>query len=168
MSVPALHEPSPGGVVLYSLPDYEPTHEPGTPGPPRRWSSLRPVRGPQLALVAPPEEPAAPDRRLLWRLVGHLLEVLDGRRSVNQVRSILSDGAYEALLTRLRTTVPGRQHRLRRMRSYYPTSEAVELCAVLEIVDGLGRARRTRRVRAAAIRLERVGDQWHCVVLRIL
>lgn len=165
MSVPALYEPSPGGVVLYSLPDYEPTHEPGAPGPPRRWSSLRPARGPQLALVAPPNEPSAPAPAVLWRLVLHVLEVLDGRRAVGQLRTILSDPAYEALLTRLRTTPPGRQHRLRRLRTCYPAAEAVELTAVIEVAGGPSEP---SRVRAAAIRVERVGDRWGCAVLRIL
>ncbi|GAB3458994.1 Rv3235 family protein [Actinophytocola sediminis] len=163
-----MHEPSPGGVVLYSLPDYEPTHAPGEPGPPRRWSSLRPARGPQLTLVAPPNEPAPPDPGVLWRLVVHLLEVLDGRRGVHQLRAMLSDTAYEALLTRLRVTPPGRRHKLRKVHSCLPAPDVVELSAVFEIVDGGPSARRPRRVRAAAIRLEKVKDRWHCAVLRIL
>lgn len=168
MSLPALRAPSPGGVVLYSLPNYEPTHEPGTAGPPRRWSSLRPVRGPQLTLVAPPDEQATPPPNLMWRSVSHLMEVLDGRRPVDQLRTFLADSVYEALLTRLRTKVPGRHHRLRRLHTCYPTTEAVELTAVLEIVDRAGPGGRQRRVRAAAIRLERANDRWRCVVLRVL
>jgi hypothetical protein len=162
-----MHEPSPGGVVLYSLPDYEPPHEPGAPDQPRRWSSLHPSRGPQLALVVPLDEPAAPAPEVLWRLLLHLLEVLDGRRTVSQLRTIVSEVAYEALLTRLRTTPPGRQHRLRRLRTCHPTSEAVELSAVLEISGGPAPSA-PLRVRAVAVRLERVDDRWHCAVLRIL
>jgi len=165
MSVPAFEEPSPGGVVLYALPDYEPTHESNEPGPPRRWSSLRPVRGPQLTLVGPPEDPVGPAPEVLWRLVRHFLEVLDGRRAVTQLRTALSDPAYEALLTRLRTTTPGRRHRLRRLHTCCPTPTAVELTAVIEVSD---RPRERPRVRAAAIRFDRVGERWHCAVLRIL
>ncbi|HEX2131556.1 MAG TPA: Rv3235 family protein [Actinophytocola sp.] len=158
MSVPALEEPSPGGVVLYSLPDYE-------PGSPPRWSSLRPARGPQLTLVGPPAEPVVPAPEVLGRLVRHVLEVLDGRRVVDQLRTILSDPAYEALLTRLRTTAPGHRHRLLRLHTCYPTPNAVELSAVIEVS---GRPKERSRVRAAAIRFERVNDRWHCAVLRIL
>lgn len=162
-----MHEPTPGGVVLYSLPEYEPKYESNPLIRPRRWSSMHPARGPQLALAAPPNKPAVPSRQVSWRLVLHMLEVLDGRRAVTQLRTILSDAAYEALLTRLRTTPPGRQHRLRRLHICHPSAEAVELSAVLEISNG-AQATGPRRVRAAAIRLERVDDRWHCAVLRIL
>lgn len=107
-----------------------------------------------------------PPPKMLWRLVLHLLEVLDGRRAVGQLRTILSDPAYEALLTRLRTATPGRRHRLRRLHTCYPAANAVELSAVIEIAGG--RSRAAARVRAAAIRLERVDERWHCAVLRIL
>ncbi|MCT2586261.1 Rv3235 family protein [Actinophytocola gossypii] len=165
MSLPAFAEPSPGGVVLHALTHYEPTHETDDPGPLGRWSSLRPVRGPQLTLVGPPAEPVAPTPEVLGRLVCHVLEVLDGRRSVTQLRTILSDPAYEALLTRLRMTTPGRRHRLRSLHTCYPTSTAVELSAVIEVSD---RSKERPRIRAAAIRFDRVDDRWHCAVLRIL
>lgn len=163
MSVPLA--PEPDAVVrvqLHALPDYEPTHEPGDPTPPRRWSSLRPPSGPQLTLVVPEQDPPPPPESL-WRLLRHVLEVLDGRRAVGQLRTLLSDPAYEALLTRLRTTPVGRRHRLRRLHTCYPSTDAVEMSAVLEIT-GEDRG----RVRAAAIRMERHEDRWHCAVLRIL
>lgn len=159
-----MYEPDPD-VALHALPDYEPTHEPGEPGPPPRWSSLRPASGPQLALVAPPNDPSAPEPVALWRLVLHMLEVLDGRRNVDQLRALLSDPAYEALLTRLRVTPPGRQHRLKRLHTCHPAPGAVELAAVLEVT---GAPKELTRFRGAAIRMERVAGRWHCAVLRIL
>jgi hypothetical protein len=163
MSLPLYDEPPDRGVALCTLPTYEPTHD-GEPL--RRWSSLRPPKGPQLTLVAPPPEcavsvtPAA-----LWRLVLHVLEVLDGRRPVGQLRTLLTDPAYEALLTRLRVVPPGRQHRLRRLHTCYPDADAVELSAVLDVNTG---PPHPPRVRAAAIRVERVEDQWRLAVLRLL
>src|ERR1700741_2944127 len=103
MSAPVrqLNEP---GIVLRALPEYEPTHAPGEEDP-RRWSSLRPASGPQLTLVAPPRRPeAAVTPEALWRLLVRVLEVLESRRAAGQLRTLLSDSAYEALLTRLRMT----------------------------------------------------------------
>ncbi len=152
-----LHEPGP---VLRPLPEYEPT--PGEP--PRRWTSLRPASGPQLRLVARPDEarvtPAA-----LGGLLVRVLEVLSGRRHVGQLRSLLSDPAYEALLTRLRTSPAGRLHRLRRLRASYPSPTAVEVAAVIDIATGIPEP---RRVCALAARFERVEEAWHCAVLRLL
>jgi hypothetical protein len=159
-SVRHLPEPEP---VLRALPEYEPSHAPGELEP-RRWSSLRPASGPQLRLVTPPREPAITPSAL-WRLLVRLLEVLEGRRNVGQLRSLLSDTAYEALLTRLRTTAPGRAHRLRRIRACYPSATAVEVAAVIDIAAGGGEP---RRVCALATRLEHLDDTWHCAALRLL
>lgn len=159
-SVRYLREPGP---VLRALPEYEPTHAPGET-PPRRWSSLRPPSGPQLALVAPAQEVTI-TAEALWRLLIRILEVLEGRRNVGQLRALLSDTAYEALLTRLRTTAPGRSHRLRRLRTCYPSATAVEVAAVIDIAAGSGQP---HRVCAMATRLERSGEAWHCAVLRLL
>ncbi len=157
-----MYESGPG-VALRALPDCEPTHAPGEEEP-RRWSSLRPASGPQLTLVAPPRKPdAAVTPETLWRLLVRVLEVLEGRRAVGQLRTLLSDPAYEALLTRLRTTRPGRAHRLRRLRACYPSETAVEVAAVIDIAAGP-----VQRVCAMAARLERTGDTWHCAVLRLL
>ena len=150
--------------MLRALPEYEPTHAPGEAFEPQRWSSLRPASGPQLRLVAPPQE-ATITPEALWRLLIRLLEVLEGRRNVGQLRTLLSDAAYEALLTRLRTTAPGRAHRLRRIRACYPSPTAVEVAGVVDIAAGAGEP---RRVCAMATRLERAGDAWHCAVLRLL
>jgi|SRR3954447_8698209 hypothetical protein len=147
---------------LRALPEYEPTYAPGEAPP--RWSSLRPATGPQLTLVTAPLEPTiTPDA--LWRLLMRILEVLEGRRNVGQLQTFLSPAAYEALLTRLRVTTPGRAHRLRRVRTCYPASTAAEIAAVIDIAPAPGER---GRVCALATRLERSDDAWHCAVLRVL
>lgn len=148
--------------VLRRLPDYEPDDEPE--GRVLRWSSLQPAVGPQLTLVRQPDVPVVPPQSL-WRLMAIVLEVLDGRRQVGQLRTLLPDQAYEALLTRLRTAVPGARHQLRRLRACYPSETAVELTAVVEVVlPGQKRG----RVFAAAGRFELHRDAWRCLVLRML
>jgi hypothetical protein len=125
---------------------------------------LRPASGPQLTLVAPPDE-ATVTPAALGRLLVRVLEVLAGRRHVGQLRTLLSEPAYEALLTRLRTGPAGRAHRLRRLRTCYPSATAVEVAAVIDIAAG---DREPRRVCALAARFEHVEETWHCAVLRLL
>ncbi len=159
MTVPDLHD----RIRVRPLPDYEP--EVGV-SPPTRWSSLRPVSGPQLALT-PPSTPGGPPPASpvsLWRLLTRVLEVLDGRRPVAQLRTLLPDAAFEALLTRLRTTGPGHRHVLRRIRTCYPTREVVEVSAVIWVTSTTGRDRAI----AAAGRFEREDDEWRCTVLRLM
>lgn len=149
--------------MLRALPEYEPSHAPGEDEP-RRWSSLRPASGPQLRLVTPPQE-ATITSEALWQLLIRILEVLEGRRGVGQLRTFLSDAAYEALLTRLRTNTSGRAHRLRRFRACYPSPTAIEVATVIDIAAGPGEP---RRMCAMATRLERRDDAWHCAALRLL
>jgi hypothetical protein len=162
MTVPASPDAEPCHLRFRPLPDYEPDDD----GAPIRWSSLRPATGPQLRLVPPPEPdgpPVAPAALAqVFRLV---LEVLDGRRPVAQLRSLLPDVAFEALLTRLRTMRPGCRHVLRRLRMCYPTGTAVEVSAVIGLRAPLGGR---ERVVAAAARFEKHDDRWLCAVLRFL
>jgi hypothetical protein len=163
MTVPAVPDDEHRRIRLRPLPDYEPDE---TGSPPRRWSSLRPVSGPQLALAPPPPPEGRPPvpAASLARVFRHVLEVLDGRRPVGQLRSLLPGVAFEALLTRLRTMRPGSRHVLRGMRTCYPTRTAVEVSAVIGIRTPAGR----ERVIAAAARFEDDGEQWVCTVLRLL
>lgn len=157
MTVPAV--PDDDGFYLRPLLEYEPDDE-----SPRRWSSLRPVRVPQLVLAAaPPGEPPV-EEVTLWMLVRRMLEVLDGRRPIAQLHSLLPGAAFEALLTRLRTIRPGTRHKLFRLRTCFPTKRAVEVTAVIEVTDPGG----ATRVIAAAARFERVGDRWPCTALRLM
>jgi hypothetical protein len=157
MTLPAVPEDEYRRIRLRSLPDYEP-EDAG-----RRWSSLRPATGPQLRLVPPPGEPRVPPAALL-RVMRHVLEVLDGRRSVTQLRTLLPDDAFESVLTRLRTAGPGNRHALRSMRTCYPVPTAVEVAIVIDHRAPSG----LERVLAAAARFERATDEWLCKVLRLL
>src|SRR5687768_14168830 len=165
MTVPALPD-EPCHLRFRRLPDYEPDCDPDGIGPPMRWSSLRPATGPQLRLVPPAPEPDGPPvaPAALAQVLRRVLEVLDGRRPVNQLRTLLPDVAFGALLTRLRTVRPGGRRVLRKLRTCYPTRSAVEVSAVIGISSPTGR----ERVVAAAARFERHGDRWLCAVLRIL
>ncbi|MFL6122658.1 Rv3235 family protein [Actinophytocola sp.] len=169
MTLPALPEDEydrdDRDVRLRALPDYEPD-EPDPGVPLRRWSSLRPVSGPQLRLAPPPQPPGRPQvpPAALVRVLRHVFEVLDGRRPVGQLRSLLPGDAFEGVLTRLRSTGPGGQHTLRSIHPCSPTPNAVEVAVVVDHRSPRGR----RRVLAAAARFERDVDQWVCTVLRLL
>jgi hypothetical protein len=164
MTASARHDDDlPDGPRFRPLPDYEP----GDPGePPMRWSSLRPANGPQLRLVpSPPAEDGPPvPPAALAQVLRRVLEVLDGRRPVEQLRSLLPDPAFEAVLTRLRTVRAGCRHVLRGLRTSYPTRSAVEVSAVIGMRSPEGQ----ERVVAAAARFERHDDRWLCAALRIL
>lgn len=163
MTVPAVPHEEPRRIRLRPLPDYEPDE---TGSPPRRWSSLRPVSGPQLTLAPPPPPEGRPpvSASALARVFRHVLEVLDGRRPVGQLRSLLPGVAFEALLTRLRTMRPGSRHMLRGMRLCFPVSTVVEVSAVIGIRSPAGQ----ERIVAAAARFEDDGEHWVCTVLRLL
>ena len=163
MTVPALPDDEPCRVQLRRLPDYEPDDG---DGPPMRWSSLRPATGPQLRLVPPTPEADGPPvpPAALAQVLRRVLEVLDGRRPVQQLRSLLPDVAFEGLLTRLRKVRPGSRHTLRRLLTCYPTRTAVEVTAVIGMRVPEGQV----RVLGAAARFERHDDRWLCAMLRIL
>lgn len=163
MTVPALPDDEHNRFRLRALSDYEPDD---ADEPPRRWSSLRPVSGPQLTLAPAAPQPGRPPvpPAALAQVLRRVLEVLDGRRPVGQLRSLLPDPAFEGLLTRLRTVGPGGRHALRSIHPCYPTPNAVEVSAVIDYRSPTGR----RRVLALAARFNRDGDRWLCTVLRLL
>lgn len=163
MTVPAVPDEEPRRIRLRPLPEYEPDE---VGAPPRRWSSLRPVSGPQLTLAPPEPPPGRPPvpTEVLAQVLRRVLEAIDGRRPVAQLHSLLPDAVFEGMLTRLRTTGPGAQHILRSMRTCYPSSEAVEVAAVIDFRPRVGE----QRVIAAAARFEHEDDRWMCTVLRLL
>jgi hypothetical protein len=128
--------------------------------PAQRWQSLRPVTAPQ---VAPPE---TPDDGAFMLMLTKIVEVLDGRRQVGQLQTLLSGPVYEATVTRLRVTPPtGFRHQIQSVHSCRPAMDSVELCARVETVH-IGKEK--NRVRALVARLERRHAQWQCVFLRLL
>lgn len=126
-----------------------------------------PLPGPQLAcrphsgsrVAGPPVHPAR-----LWQVLRQALEVLDGRRSVGQLRELLPQEDCLALERRLDARRAGCRHVLRRLRTCYPTPTAVEVAAVIVVLAPAGR----EGVLAAAGRFEQIGDRWPCTVLRLV
>lgn len=156
MSVPAL----PGD-------EYEPTRrlpdcEPGLP--PQRWSSG--VRRRNLRLVPPPEpalRPRTPPPALV-RVLRQVLEALDGRRPVEQLRPLMSRNARHDLLARLRDVGRGGQHTLRSIHTCRPAADVLEVSVMIDYRPPVG----PPRVVAAATRFERDGARWRCMVLVLL
>ena len=163
MTVPAVPDEEPRRIRLRPLPEYEPDE---VGAPPRRWSSLRPVSGPQLTLAPPEPPPGRPpvSSEVLTQVLRRVLEAIDGRRPVAQLHSLLPDAVFEGVLTRLRTTGPGTRHTLRSIRACYPSATVVEVAAVIDFHPRTGE----QRVIAAAARFEQDDDRWLCTVLRLL
>jgi hypothetical protein len=102
--------------------------------------------------------------RGLLRLV---LEVLDGRRQLGQLRGTLDEASCAALLARAQdATRSGRQHRLHTLHTCRPAPEAIELCATVAVFSI---NRRQQALVAIVGRVERTGDgSWRCRTLRLL
>ena len=156
-------------MTVLALPgdDYEPTRrlpdcEPGMP--PQRWSGG--VRRPSLRLLPPPApaiRPRTPPPALV-RVLRQVLEALDGRRPVEQLRPLLSRTVRHDLLARLREVGTGGQHTLRSIHTCRPAADVVEVSVVIDYRPPAG----PPRVVAAATRFERDGARWRCTVLALL
>jgi hypothetical protein len=174
-------EPTPVPLVR-ELPTYEPLarHTPADEQdafrPPRRWSSLRPVPRSSRGRVAVPARatgsPKGVPRRFgnghpanasLATLLAKVLEALDGRRPVDQLRGMLADGVYEAALTRARAMTRARvRYRLRSLHSCRLSADLIEVSGLVEATGAV------RPVHALAARFERHAGTWQCAVLRLL
>ena len=140
--------------TLRPLRGYEPTGL----EPPDRWSTPKPRTEPQVTVAD-----AKPDDGQFRAMLTKVLEVLDGRRPIGQLRTLLADPVYEATLTRLRTTPRNVRYLLYSVHACWPVMDAVELTGRLEVArDG------PRRSLALAARLERRQGAWQCVFLRII
>ncbi|WP_188316678.1 Rv3235 family protein [Solihabitans fulvus] len=148
--------------MLRPLRTYEPptTHHRPTRTAPR----------PTLVTVLPPDEPEAPPPLtgpIAWRLLSAVLETLDGRRTMPQLRGLVADSVHDAI----RREVHGHGHghcvrtedrqiwRLHRVRACHPAPGVVELA---------GTAGRGRRIRALAARAEQRGTRWICTEFAIV
>lgn len=156
-------------VHLFALPEYEPPLRPVPPDPDELDGFAVPAPIPPPPPVplaeAPMWDERGPVRERLWRLVRLVLEVLDGRRQLDQLREMLNPAVYQSLLTTHRRTGTGWQHRLRTMHTCRPAPDVVEVCATLALVSA--RTGRGRIVAVAARVVEREGGLV-CTALRLL
>ncbi len=104
--------------------------------------------------------PPDPDpARLAAVLARAWLEVHAGRRSLTQLRPLLSPATYRRLTAQLRTTPPaasGDGPHVRRVVSTHPVPDACEATVLIE---------RDGRLSAIAVRLERHRGAWRAVEL---
>lgn len=140
--------------TLRPLRGYEPTDDDVL----ERWTTPRPLTAPQLTL-----DTETPDDAQLRTILTKVLEVLDGRRHIAQLRALLTGPVYEATLTRLRTMPPATRYQLYSVHTCWPNQDVVEMTGRLETLrPGY------RRAQALAARMERREGVWMCVFLRIL
>jgi hypothetical protein len=123
---------------------------------PRRAEPARTSPQPPSRPVPLPVDPAA--TVLVSRILALALEVRDGRRSPQQLRTLLTPALVQMVTTRARQAV-GSGHRPGRLRP-------VHVQAVTPtVVEANGVVRRERDSHAVAARLELVGRTWRCTAL---
>lgn len=134
--------------VVRRLPAYEPPAGAVVIPGPRPRPRPRPVWVP----VPDPPSPALD----AVRLVGVVLEVLDGRRPGRLLREVATSGLAVRLgpLVRSRTT-----RMLRPPRVCHPSQFAAEIAVTI---------RRDERVLAVAARAEHADDRWHFTAFTVL
>lgn len=96
-------------------------------------------------------------RRVARAIAGALAEVLQGRRPVGQIETF-ADGEVLATIIHLARSRAGHGLTLRSLRVQSPAPQ------VAEVAFQVGEA---GRLRAGALRLERVRGRWRCVALEI-
>lgn len=107
-----------------------------------------------------------------------VLEVMTGRRPIQQLRNFVSETVYAQIMTQLRTPTeamcraigrPGTNRREPRRGTHSPRLRTVH---VTEPENGVAEAavtvQRGERVVAAALRLEIVDSRWRCTSLTVL
>lgn len=169
-------------VQLRTLPEYEPETRTGPADPadalPERWHTPAPRTAEELdpstlAAWTPAgapvwDEPGRP-RELLWRLLSILLEALDGKRQIGQLRGAMDDQVYEAMLTRTRRPrPPGHQHRLLSLHTCRPAEDVIELCATVRVAGDARAPRGNWRAMTLAGRVVLRDGAWRCTALRPL
>lgn len=136
--------------------------------PPGRSRVLRLVPGPAASSAGSAPAPALapvpvppPSRTELRRLLGAVLEILDGRRPARQLDELLPLSRQRILLGGT-ARVPGAAGGARRLRSVHPARIAagvVELCGTVEQGD---------RARALVARLELRGGRWRFTLITLV
>ncbi|MFC0544221.1 Rv3235 family protein [Kutzneria chonburiensis] len=144
-------------IVVRALPGYEPTpSQRRKPGLARR--RLRLVDEPKPQPAMPAEELPAELRDRIWQLLGQVLEAIDGRRPVGQLRPHFTRQAFAAVETRARGRAAPNRSRPLRLHFRQPADGVVEACGLVEI---------DARPRAVAARFE-LRERMRCTVFRVL
>ncbi|WP_163508870.1 Rv3235 family protein [Fodinicola acaciae] len=128
-----------------------------------------PKQDPVFAPQPTPRRQLPCPRTVAKRLTQAIVEVMAGRRPVQQLMPVTSERVYAALLTRLAATsaapVPGQPRQSRvpgqvsTVRVDEPADGVAEACAV---VTHHGRSR------AIALRLEGYDGRWRCTYLQLI
>ncbi|MGH3858738.1 Rv3235 family protein [Actinokineospora sp.] len=121
---------------------------------------------PRVVSVVPvPSPDPGLGREALGRMFGLVVEALDGRRPVAQLRGAMSAAVYEAMVTRVRSG-SGWTHRLASVRSCAVSEEAVEVSATVRVF----RRGRESAWRALAVvgRVELRNEAWIFTYLRVI
>jgi hypothetical protein len=141
------YEPAPLGATLCPPPSPAALHR----STPRR---LRPVASRPIA-----RDPAPPHAAVVFAdaALRRVLEVIDRRRPVAQLRPLVAPVLIDAVVTLARTPHTATAT-LRRVRLRMVDDDAAEV---------FGSYTRGRRVRAIAARVERHRDRWRIVALQI-
>ena len=142
-------------IVVRALPGYEPKTGPLRP----HRIARRRLRLVEDLPPAPPVEelPAALVNRIR-NLINQVLETLDGRRPVSQLRPQFTPTAFGSIETRARGRVAPRRSQLRSLHTRQPTAGVVEACGLAEI---------DAHPRALAARFE-IREPLRCSVFRLL
>lgn len=171
---------------LRPAPVADPPYDDELPGGPSRSRGLRLVHPPadQLPFEEPPPTQAPPvadfgaqptprsalpcPRKAAAGLVQAVLEVLAGRRSLQQLMPFTTEDVYDEI-----------QYELSRLRARHirrglplPSPARVQSVHVGEPADGIAEAtavvRHGERHRAVALRLEGTDGRWQCTALQLL
>jgi hypothetical protein len=143
-------------IVVRALPGYEPKTGPLRPHRITR-RRLRLVEDPPPAPPPVEELPAALVGRIR-NLINQVLEALDGRRPVNQLRPQFTPTAFGSIQTRARGRVAPRRSQLKSLHARQPTAGVVEAFGLAEI---------DAHPRALAARFE-LREPLRCSVFRLL
>ncbi len=149
------------GLNVCHVPDFEPPTESGAVVP-LDWRSSVAIPD-QRGRISPggrDPRPQAGSVDHVKLLLSGLLEALDGRRPLNQLRHVVSPKVYEALRTRVnRRPITHGPIRLRTARAGRPSPR---------VIEASGTVAWGGRILAVVARLEKRRTTWRCTEFRLL
>jgi Family of unknown function (DUF6459) len=144
-------------VILRALPNYEP--KPGTAPPNRQAPQRARLRVVHYEPVEPREDVEPVVKGMVRRLMVVILEALDGRRPLAQLRTQLAPLVFSSIETRVRALASPRTSRLRSLHTCQPARGVIEACGVVDVGP---------TVRAIAARFELATNSVRCSAFRVL